>query len=437
MSNPLQEQVPEGYKQTEVGIIPKDWGIKSIGEFADVSSGGTPSRENKDYWNGDIPWITTTLVNGEEVDSAEQFITEKGLMNSATKWYNAGTLLMAMYGQGKTRGKVAMLGIDATINQACAGIVVKKLLDSQFLLHYLISTYDDIRNLSNSGGQENLSGRIIKNILVPVPEKEQQTAIANALSDVDALITSLEKLIAKKRDIKTATIQQLLTGKKRLPPFNQMHTGYKQTELGEIPEDWDVLRFSDLGSIYGGLTGKTKYDFGTGDAKYVPFMNVMSSVKVNPERLERVVLKPGEQQNLVLKGDLLFNGSSETPEEVAMCSLVVEEMADLYLNSFCFGFRLNKVVSVDGLFMAYWFRSAIGRKAIAVLAQGATRYNIAKSAFVKLQLWLPTVDEQIAISAMLSDMDNEIDALEQRLNKTQQLKQGMMQELLTGKTRLI
>ena len=149
---------------------------------------------------------------------------------------------------------------------------------------------------------------------------------------MDALLDGLERLIAKKRDLKQAAMQQLLTGKTLLPGFS-----------GE----WEVKRLEELGSTYGGLTGKTKADFGVGEGRYVTFMNVMANVVIDSGLLEQVRVLPSESQNQLNKGDLLFNGSSETAEEVAMCSLMAEDVPNLFLNSFCFGFRLRDEQQTD------------------------------------------------------------------------------------------
>ncbi len=134
---------------------------------------------------------------------------------------------------------------------------------------------------------------------------------------------------------------------------------------------------------------------------------------------------------------MFFNGSSETPEEVGMCSVLMDDIPELYLNSFCFGFRLFNQEEINGLFLSYYFRSYQGRKLIFSLAQGATRYNLSKTNFLQLKLKLPEVDEQTAIANIIYDMDKEIAALEQKLLKYQMIKQGMMQSLLNGKIRLI
>jgi type I restriction enzyme S subunit len=191
-----------------------------------------------------------------------------------------------------------------------------------------------------------------------------------------------------------------------------------------------------IGSTYGGLTGKVKADFGRGDAKYVTFLNVLQNVTIDPFLFEPVNVPPEEHQNRVLKGDLLFNGTSETPEEVALASVLDAEVGQLFLNSFCFGFRLGSPQLHDAKFLAYFFRGPVGRQLMSALAQGATRYNMSKRQFLSLPLALPSPAEQRAIAEALSDADRLLGALEALIAKKRAIKQAAMQQLLTGKTRL-
>lgn len=216
----------------------------------------------------------------------------------------------------------------------------------------------------------------------------------------------------------------------------QVMPGYKRTQVGVIPQDWEVTHLGAHGQTYGGLTGKTKKDFGEGNAYYVTFMDVMSNVVIDRERFDRVQVAQSESQNRVQRWDLLFNGSSETPEEVAFCSLVPEDVSDLYLNSFCFGYRLHPNNSVDPLFLAYLFRSQRGRELVKALAQGSTRYNISKGALLSAPLAIPPIAEQRAIATALSDVDDLLAKLDQLIAKKRDLKQATMQQLLTGQTRL-
>ena len=167
------------------------WIPAKLGDVSTVKSGGTPSRSNPDYWDGAIPWVTTSLIDSNIIVDVEEHITKAGLENSSAKVFPKHTILMAMYGQGKTRGKVAMLGIDAATNQACAAIILNRGIETRFVFQNLLSRYEEIRKLSNPGGQENLSAGLIENIPISYPKdpKEQQR-IADCFSTVDAVVSA-------------------------------------------------------------------------------------------------------------------------------------------------------------------------------------------------------------------------------------------------------
>ncbi|WP_346350895.1 restriction endonuclease subunit S [Oceanimonas sp. AH20CE76] len=194
------------------------WNVTTLGEVAEVSSGGTPARSKAEYWNGDIPWVSTSLIDFSEIDKAQEYITSDGLNNSSARVVKKGTILMAMYGQGKTRGKVGVLSIDAAINQACAAISVSGKVKSDFLFQNLAGRYDEIRKISNSGGQENLSAALIKgiNLIYPDSKSGEQQKIADCLSSIDALITAqADKLDALKAH-KKGLMQQLFPSPEQL-----------------------------------------------------------------------------------------------------------------------------------------------------------------------------------------------------------------------------
>ena len=170
---------------------------------------------------------------------------------------------MAMYGQGKTRGKVAILGVEASTNQACAAILLDRSVHQNYLFHYLVNQYEAIRTLSNTGNQENLNGLIIKSIKIPFPPLPEQRSVSQVLSDIDALIAGLDKATGKKRAIKTATMQQLLTGKKRLPGFGE-GKGDRQTEIGMMPEDWDCVEAGTVIRFFGGNGFSSRYETNAG-----------------------------------------------------------------------------------------------------------------------------------------------------------------------------
>jgi len=397
--------VRKGYKQTEVGVIPEDWELKTIGDIGSVSSGGTPSRTNPLYWDGSIAWITTTQIDFNIIDEAEQFITQNGLNNSAAKLFPPGTLLMAMYGQGKTRGKVAILDIEASTNQACAAISLNNNIEHNYIFHFLVNQYDCIRNLSNTGNQENLNGLIIKSIKIPLPPKKEQHAIAKILSDVDALIAALDKLIAKKRNIKTATMQQLLTGKKRLPGFGE-GKGYKKTEVGVIPEDWEVLPLGELTSFVG--SGKSIVKRGSGNYPLYGSTGVI-----------------GYSQKFEYEGDSI------------LVARVGANAGKLNFVSGLYGVSDNTImIKLKNDSDLHFFLYQLWNKDLNSLVFGSGQPLITGTQIKNLSVVCPRTTEQQAIAQVLFDIDTEITALEKRRAKTLAIKQGMMQELLTGRVRL-
>lgn len=187
-----------------------EWKSDLLGEIFNTASGGTPSRTEKTYWNGQIPWITTSLVDFRVITHAEEFITESGLENSSAKLFPKGTVLMAMYGQGKTRGQVALLDIEATTNQACAAILPRHGIDPYFVLLNLAGRYEEIRGMSNPGGQENLSQELVRKIPFAFPPDEgEQRKVTACLSSLDSLITAqCDKLVSLKTH-KNSLMQQL------------------------------------------------------------------------------------------------------------------------------------------------------------------------------------------------------------------------------------
>ncbi len=200
--------------------------------------------------------------------------------------------------------------------------------------------------------------------------------------------------------------------------------------------EWKKTSMGRIGSIYGGLSGKSKTDFDGGNARYVTFLGVLENVVVDVTHTEQVHVRQGESQNLVRKDDLLFNASSETPGDLAIGAVVGQQLDKLFLNSFCFGFRIHNKNEYVPLFLAYFFRGNVGRDIMNALAQGATRYNLSKNQFRDLELSIPSEEEQRAIVEVLSDVDGLINALDALIAKKRAIKQATMQQLLTDKTRL-
>ncbi|MCE6967586.1 restriction endonuclease subunit S [Cereibacter sphaeroides] len=209
----------EAQKETEVGPVPESWEIKSLGTHFSVVSGGTPSRSNPTFWHGgEIPWAKTTEVNYCVIRETEEHITPAGLIGSAAKLLPPGTLLMAMYGQGVTRGKVAILGTEAACNQACAAIRPSSgAIETKFLYHFLVSRYEEIRQLAHGGQQQNLNLEIVRGLSVCFPpEKAEQNEIVAILDAIDRKIDLHRRKRALLDELFKALLHKLMTGEIRV-----------------------------------------------------------------------------------------------------------------------------------------------------------------------------------------------------------------------------
>lgn len=412
-----QKLVPEGYKQTEVGVIPEDWEAKILSSLLTeppkygINAAAVPLA-------GTLPvYIRITDISE---DGYFQPTEKVGVDNPFSHLYQLkeGDIVLARTG--------ASVGKSYLYNKAdgplvYAGFLIKIQPDKSKLVSGFLSQFLQAERYWNwvtvnsmRSGQPGINGNEYGGLLVPCPSIKEQAAIANALSDVDALLSELEKLIAKKQAIKTATMQQLLTGRTRLPPFSFKESahhpdgskkGYKQSELGEIPEDWEVCKLGEQALFVG--SGKT-------------------STKSRGE--------------YPLYGSTGLIGSCSTPEyegDAILVARVGANAGSLNFVSGQYGVSDNTIIvrlKLENIiqFFKYW----LIRKNLNTLVFGSGQPLITGTQLKELSLALPSKAEQTAIATILSDMDAEIQALEYRLSKTRQIKQGMMQQLLTGKTRL-
>jgi type I restriction enzyme S subunit len=254
-----------------------------------------------------------------------------------------------------------------------------------------------------------------------IPPKQEQQKIADILTTWDNAINQQTTLIEKKQQLKKGLMQQLLTAK---------------TRFSEFSDDWEIVKLNNIGITYNGLTKKTAIDFQNGSYKYIAYMNIFSNSKINTLISDFVQIQLNENQNKVQYGDIFFTTSSETPEEVGMSSVLLEDIENTYLNSFCFAYRLNNFDTLLPEFAQFYFRSFFVRYEILRLAQGSTRFNISKKEVLKIKILLPSVREQQKIAQVLTLADDEITKLQTELVLLKIQKKGLMQQLLTGKIRI-
>lgn len=255
-------------------------------------------------------------------------------------------------------------------------------------------------------------------IKIPLPPLDEQKKIAEILSTWDEAINLTINLIESNKRFKKALMQNLLTAKIRFPQFK---------------DEWKEIKLGNIGKSYNGLIGKVAEDFQNGNSNFITYKNIFYNPKIDINIFEKVKIMEDEEQNLVKFGDIFFTTSSETPNEVGISSVLLSKCGILYLNSFCFGFRLNNFEILSPYFAVFYFRSDCFRKQIFKLAQGSTRFNISKTEVLNLNIKIPNLSEQQKIAEVLTACDDEINLLNLKLENLKKQKQGLMQKLLSGK----
>ena len=266
-------------------------------------------------------------------------------------------------------------------------------------------------------GLLNISAEDFFDIDLSVPKDiVEQKQIGAFIRQLDNLITLHQRKFEKLTNVKKSMLEKM---------FPQNGSSYPEIRFKGFTDPWEQRKLGEMGQTYTGLSGKTKDDFGHGQARFVTYMNVFSNPISNPEMTEPIEIDP--KQNEVEVGDVFFTTSSETPEEVGMSSILLEKRGKTYLNSFCFGFRPSE--KIDSYYLAYMLRSESARAKITLLAQGISRYNISKNKVMEIAVSLPSLDEQKMIGQYFSQLDNLITLHQRELEKLQNIKKSMLEKM--------
>ena len=379
-----------------------------LGKIANVATGGTPIRDTPEYWGGSIPWVGTGQIDFNIIQSPSDYLTEKGLAASAAKLLPKGTLLMAMYGQGATRGKVGILGIDAATNQACAAITPKDgLIESEFLFHVLEASYTRIRRLSNIGGQDNLNTTLIREIPVPVLTKPERDTVVAAAREWTEGIQKTSDLLDALECRKQGLMQQLLTGRRRLKGFKGKWKTYR---LGQLFAERNESNRSAL-----------------------PLLSISRGEGIIPRDDSGRIDTSNEDKSAYLRicpGDIGYNtmrmwqGVSALSSLEGIVSPAYTVCSPTELSDTRFMAHLFKLPSMINLFYRY--------------SQGLTSdtWNLKFHHFSKIKVQAPQRDEQAAIANVLDEQNTELLALAQQLEQLKTQKRALMQKLLSGEWRL-
>ena len=428
--------VKPGYKQTEVGVIPEDWEVKSLGEIASFKNGINKGKSDFGYG---YPFVNLMDVFG--IPKIYKATSELGLINTNAaerELYNlkGGDVLFV-----RSSVKPGGVGLTTLISSDLPDTVFSGFLirfrdsghiEVGFKEHCFFDTNFRSRLISSStvSANTNINQDSLKQLRIALPPtKTEQRAIATALSDADALIQSLERLIAKKRDIKQGAMQELLTGKKRLPGFEKKK-GYKQTEVGVIPEDWELVTLVAVADVRDGTHDSPRYV--ESGVPFVTSKNILAG-QIDFTSITFISSKDAQEvdrRSKVDRGDILIS--------------MIGTVGNAALVDFEPNFSIKNVGlikpysdSIESRFVIQYLHSDKFKTYLENRLAGGIQKFVSLGMLRSLELPIPPTNiEQRAIATVLSDMDAEIAALDSKLAKARQIKQGMMQELLTGRIRL-
>ena len=416
-------EIPEGYKRTKAGIIPEKWEIKKL---SDVLKKQTQKNTDNKIQN-----VLTNSATQGIVCQTEYFDKQIANNENTSGYY----IVKPGYFVYNPRISVsAPCGPFNRYNGDKDGIMSplysvycfcdKSITYANFLTYYFSSSkwYAYMNSIANYGARSdrmNVTGEDMNNMPIPYPPLPEQQKIVAILSAQDKVIECYEKKIEQLKRMKKYYLQNMFPKRGETVP---------KIRFKGFTNPWEQRKLGEMGSTFTGLSGKTKDDFGHGDARFVTYMNVFTNPVSDPSRIEAVEID--HSQNAVQFGDVFFTTSSETPEEVGMSSVWLENTDSIYLNSFCFGYRPTE--KIDPHYMAYMLRSESVRKKIVYLAQGISRYNISKTGVMQIEVPLPDTAEQRLVGKYFSNLDNLITLHQRKLEEEKKKKKALQQLLLTG-----
>lgn len=399
-----------------------DWEKKKLSNCGSIYNGGTPNTQNKEYWNGDVLWCTPTDITnnkGKYINFTDRKITTKAIKHVG-KLLPPGTILLC---SRATIGELAISSNQITTNQGFKNIVVNDENDNEFIYYLLQTKKKEMIEKATGSTFFEISKKEIENLEINIPQKKEQIIISKCLSEIDLLIENIKSLIKKKKFIKQGVMQELLTGKKRLSGFNGKWIKKELQELGDFTS--------------GGVDKKSVA--GQKSVKLLNFLDVYHRDFIYKNELYHVVTASDAQirKCTLKKGDLFFTPSSELQTNLALSAVVMEDCPGCVYSYHITRFRFKD--NFDIKFKSYMFNNKEFLDQASLIAEGSgKRYVVNLSKFKTLTITYPTdIKEQSFIAEILWDLDQEINSLEKDLGKYKNIKQGMMEQLLTGKIRLI
>ncbi|WP_321778487.1 restriction endonuclease subunit S [Sulfurimonas sp.] len=421
-------KIKDGYKDSEIGVIPVEWEVVYLDDITiKITSGGTPSRSKNEYFtNGTINWLKTGELRDCYIYGTKEKITEDAINNSSAKLFPIDTLLIAMY--GATIGRTAYLKTECATNQACCAIMFDNKLASPFFYwKYFYFIKDTLIGLGRGAGQPNISQGIIKELKIPLPPLKEQEKIADILSTADDKIDAIATQIEKAQTLKKGLLQKLLSE-------GIGHSEFKDSELGKIPESWEVKSLSMIGSFSKGK-GISKNEVIKDGVPCMRYAEIYTEYDIVLKNIKSFINKKSAlNSKKIINGDILFAGSGEILDDIGKSVAFIDDF-EAYVGGDTV--ILSKSIDYNSLFMAYQLNSTFVRLQLRKLGQGSSVVHIYSSGLEKIKVPFPPLKEQKQIADILLTADEKLEVLRAKKEKYETLKKGLLQKLLSGEVRTV
>ena len=420
------------YKKTEIGLIPEDWEVVRLGDVAEISMGKTPKRSNKEYWeNGKYPWVTISDLKGKYIKTTKEKISDKAFTEVfRKKLIPKGTLLMSFK---LTIGKTAILDIDAVHNEAIIHIYPSEIADKEFL-YFALPIVNFFKYSMRAVKGNTLNKDKLKNLLIPLPPLPEQKAIATVLDKIRQAIEQTEEVIQANKELKKSLMKHLFTYGV-VPPEETDKVKLKETEIGLIPEHWEIERLGNIATIKGGKRLPKGHNFAEEITKY-PYLRVsdFKNGKVKIENLKYLT----EEDAQILKNYRIFEGEIyiSIAGTIGLSGIIPKDLSGAYLTENAAKIIINGNNKLNSSYLVYVFNSHIGKFQIESNVSKTSQPKLALSKLKQFKIPLPPLDEQKQIAEILSKIDQKIEAEENKKETLEKLFKSLLNNLMTGKIRL-
>lgn len=421
----------EIYRETELGVLPKEWKISKIGDYCTVLTGGTPKTSIEEYYQPkEIPWMKSGAIKGNMISKTDNYISKDGLDNSNARMLPKNSVVIALSGRGKTRGKTSILGIECACSQSVACIVPNESLDYCFLHYFLSNIYTFIRNITGDKDRSGLNLTIVRNIPLIIPPISEQRKIASLLSKFQEAIEKTDAVIESAKSLKKSMMKYLFTYG-AVPVDKAEYVPLKEMEIGSVPVDWKFFKLGDLTKVVVGHVSSIS-QFYTKEEVGIPILSTknISDEGIKLDNLKFVTPEFHEEnkKSQIFPGDIIVarHGNSG-------CSAVIPTSLG---KSHC----LNVVVirssaKFDSKFLEYLFNSKI-RHILSSWKSGSVQGVVNTKTLESFEIPLPNSSNQKTISKLIFSAELKIKAEEDRKAALTEMYNTLRNDLMTAKLRV-